>query len=133
MAIPSRWRTPMAMPASVAIFAVLAITMLVLQPKVRQRLVALWHLRVAPASAMTPHLATIQYNEMLRILERQGIRKGQAQTPWEFATSLKEANLAAPVQELTAMYHAARFGGEAPDLRNASSVITRIQSFLRSQ
>ena len=69
---------------------------------------------------MTPHLATLQYNEMLRLLARRGIRKAPGQTPLEFATSLPDGNLAAPVHELTGMYQAARFGGQTADARQAS-------------
>jgi hypothetical protein len=124
-------------PAALAILFALCIAVLFLQPKIRQRLVTLWHLRISPTSAMTPHLATIQYNEMLRLLARRGIRKKPAQTPLEFATSLPDGNLATPVRELTTMYHAARFGGQVSDPRRASSLLTiiqtRIQSFIRGR
>jgi hypothetical protein len=81
---------------------------------------------------MTPHLATLQYNEMLRLLARSGIRKSPGQTPIEFATSLPDGNLATPVHELTTMYQAARFGGLPTDPRVASSLLDRIQTFLRA-
>ena len=68
---------------------------------------------------------------MLRLLARHGMRKAPGQTPLEFATAVPDGNLAAPVHELTAMYHAARFGGQAPDPRRASSLLDRIQSFVR--
>jgi hypothetical protein len=123
-------RTAAALPAGLAILAVLCISALLLQPKVRQRLVAVWRLRIAPSAAMTPHLATLQYNEMLRLLARRGIRKAPGQTPLEFATSVPDGNLAALVRELTAMYHAARFGGQAPDPRRASSLLDLIRSFV---
>ena len=125
--------TPAAIPGAVATFALLAAFILSLQPNVRKRIVELWHLRVASAGAMTPHLATIQYNEMLRLLARRGIRKAPAQTPVEFAASLPNSNLAVPVLELTTMYQASRFGGQTPDARMASSILDQIQSFLRSQ
>ena len=125
------------LPAMFVIVAALCITALLLQPKVRQRLMTLWHLRVSTSAAMTPHLATIQYNEMLRLLSRRGIRKAPGQTPLEFAASLPDGNLSEPVHELTAMYHAARFGGQASDPRQASSLLTliqtRIQSFVRGR
>jgi len=124
--------TPATVPATIGIIALLAAAILFLQPRVRRRLVTLWHLRVAPASQMTPHLATIQYNEMLRLLARRGIRKGPCQTPVEFATSLPDTNLAAPVQELTTIYQASRFGGQTADARRASSILILIQTSLRS-
>jgi protein-glutamine gamma-glutamyltransferase len=118
------------LPAMLAMLAALCISVLLLQPKIRRRLMTLWHLRVSSTAAMTPHLATLQYNEMLRLLARRGIRKEAGQTPLEFATSLPNGNLAAPVRELTTMYHAARFGGQASDPRRATSLLTRIQSFV---
>ena len=125
------------LPTSFAIISALCIFVVLLQPKVRQRLMTLWHLRVSTSSAMTPHLATIQYNEMLRLLSRRGIRKAPGQTPLEFATSLPDGNLAEPVHELTAMYHLARFGGLASDPRRAASLLTviqtHVQSFLRGR
>jgi Domain of unknown function (DUF4129) len=105
---------------------------LLLQPGIRKRLVTLWHLRISTATAMTPHLATIQYNEMLRLLAGRGIRKWPSQTPVEFAASLKDRNLAAPVQELTSLYQASRFGGQTPDPRRATSILTLIQTSLRT-
>ena len=120
------------LPTSFAIISSLCIFVVLLQPKVRQRLMALWHLRVATAGAMTPHLATIQYNEMLRLLSRRGIRKAPGQTPLEFASSLPDGNLAAPVQELTTMYHEARFGGQSSDPRKATSLLTLIQTHVQA-
>jgi hypothetical protein len=124
--------TPAVVPGTIGMVALLAAIILFLQPRVRQRLVALWHLRVAPSAEMTPHLATIQYSEMLRLLAGRGIRKWPSQTPGEFAASLEDRNLAAPVHELTTIYQASRFGGQTADARRASSVLGRIQSFLRS-
>jgi protein-glutamine gamma-glutamyltransferase len=120
------------LPTSFAIISALCIFVVLLQPKIRERLMTLWHLRVATASAMTPHLATIQYNEMLRLLSRRGIRKSPGQTPLEFASSLPDGNLAEPVHELTTMYHEARFGGQASDPRRATSLLTAIQTHVQS-
>jgi transglutaminase-like putative cysteine protease len=133
-----RWQTrishdPATPPAAFAILAAAAFLVLFLQPTVRRRLLSVWHLKIAPASAMTPHLATMQYNEMLRLLAQQGIRKSPAQTPFEFATSLPDSNLATPVWELTDMYQAARFGGLTSDPRRASSLLRNIQAFFRSR
>ena len=80
---------------------------------------------------MTPHLATLQYLEMLRVLARGGIRKTDAQTPMEFAATLPDGTLAAPVFELTSIYQAARYGGKPADPQLASSLIDRIHTFLR--
>jgi Domain of unknown function (DUF4129) len=82
---------------------------------------------------MTPHLATMQYLEMLHVLGRFGFRKTPGQTPMEFATSLPDGNLAAPVFELTSIYQAARYGGKPADPQRATSLIAALNQFLRSR
>ena len=115
------------------IFGVLVAAVLVLRPEVRRKLTLVWRTRVLPARKMTPHLATLQYLEMLRVLAQGGIRKTDAQTPMEFAASLPDGSLAAPVFELTTIYQAARYGGKPADPQHASSLIDRIHTFLRSR
>jgi hypothetical protein len=115
------------------IFGALVATVLILRPEIRQRLTLLWRMRVVPARQMTPHLATLQYLEMLRVLARDGIRKTEAQTPMEFAASFPDGNLAAPVIEMTSIYQAARYGAKPADPQRASSLIDRIKNFLRSR
>jgi hypothetical protein len=51
----------------------------------------------------------------------------------EFATSLPDGNLAAPVFELTAIYQAARYGGKTADPQRATSLIASLSQFLRSR
>jgi len=115
------------------IFGALAVAVLILRPEVRRRLTILWRTKVLPAREMTPHLATLQYLEMLRVLARGGISKSDAQTPMEFASSLPDGMLATPVLELTSLYQAARYGAKAADPQRASSLIDRIHTFLRSR
>ena len=93
----------------------------------------LWRMRILPAREMTPHLASLQYGEMLRVLAGSGIHKAPAQTPMEFAATLPDGNLAAPVFELTSIYQAARYGGKPADPQHASSLIDRIRAFLRKR
>jgi len=115
------------------IFGIFVFAVLILRPEVRRRLALVWRTRVLPARKMTPHLATLQYLEMLRVLARGGIRKTPAQTPMEFAASLPDGSLAAPVFELTSIYQAARYGGKPADPQHASSLIERIHAFLRKK
>ena len=114
-------------------FGIFVVAVLILRPEVRRRLTLVWRTRVLPAREMTPHLATLQYLEMLRVLGRGGILKSDAQTPMEFAASLPDGTLAAPVLELTSLYQAARYGGKPADPQRASSLIDRIHTFLRSR
>jgi protein-glutamine gamma-glutamyltransferase len=116
-----------------AILLALLTCIVVARRDVRQRLLALWHLRISHTQVMTPHLATLQYSEMLRLLARRGIRKTPGQTPMEFVASLPKGNLAEPVFELTSMYQAARFGAKSSDPRRASSLLSHIQLCLQAR
>jgi len=126
-------RSPLGRTSIFVVFGIFVCSVVILRPEVRRRLAVLWRMRVLPTHEMTPHLATMQYGEMLRVLERNGIRKAPAQTPMEFAASLPDGNLAEPVFELTSIYQAARYGGKPSDPQQASTLITRIQTFLRKQ
>jgi hypothetical protein len=117
----------------VVIFGVFVFAVIVLRPEVRRRLAVLWRMRVLPGREMTPHLASLHYGEMLHVLAGGGIHKAPAQTPMEFAASLPDGNLAAPVLELTSLYQAARYGGKPADPQRASSLIDRIRAFLRKR
>lgn len=119
--------------AVIGFLGVFVFVVIILRPEVRRRFTLLWRTRVMPARQMTPHLATLQYLEMLRVLAQGGIRKTEAQTPMEFAASLPNGSLAAPVAELTSLYQAARYGGKPADPQRASSLIHRIREFLRKR
>lgn len=116
-----------------AMFGILAMGVLILRPEIRQRFTIVWRTKIRPSREMTPHLATLQYLEMLRVLGRFGFSKSAAQTPMEFATSLPDGNLATPVVEMTSLYQAARYGAKPTDPQQATSLIDRIQTFLRSR
>ena len=126
-------RSPSGQTGFFLVFGGFVAAVLILRPEVRRRLSLLWRTRVLPAREMTPHLATLQYLEMLRVLAGGGIRKTDAQTPMEFASSLPDGSLAAPVFELTSIYQAARYGGKPADPQRASSLIHRIHEFLRKK
>ena len=117
----------------IVFFGLFVAGVIILRPEVRRRLTVMWRTRVMPAREMTPHLATLQYLEMLHVLGRSGIRKLPGQTPMEFAASLPNAALAAPVFELTSIYQDARYGGKPADPQQATSLISRIQEFLRKK
>ena len=126
-------RTPSGRTGVFVSFWAFVAAVLILRPEVRRRLALLWRTRVLPAREMTPHLATLQYLEMLRVLARGGIHKTDAQTPMEFAASLPDGSLAAPVFELTTIYQAARYGGKPADPQHASSLIQHVHAFLRKK
>ena len=125
-------RSPADRTAILFLFGIFVVGVLILRPEVRRRLRVVWRTKILPARIMTSHLATLQYMEMLHVLARGGIHKTAAQTPMEFAASLPDGTLAAPVIELTSIYQAARYGGKPADPKHASSLIERIRTFLRS-
>jgi transglutaminase-like putative cysteine protease len=90
-----------------------------------------WQLHAGVRGSATAHLATLYYSQMLRVLERRGMKKSDAQTPSEFAASLGLGEIAAPVSELTTLYQAARFGGATADRRQLKELLERIQSTRR--
>jgi len=90
-----------------------------------------WRLRVGPGATAPAALAALEYRQMLRILERRGWRKAPAQTPLEFAASISQSGLAAPVTELTHLYQSARFGAHPADSETMSTLLTSIEAFLR--
>jgi protein-glutamine gamma-glutamyltransferase len=126
-------RTAHPLPKGLAIFGALVAMILLLHPKTRGRLVTLWRLRVSRPASLTPHLASLQYHEMLRLLARRGLRKAAGQTPLEFAASVADVNLALPVQELTSIYHEVRFGGRNSDLQRTSPLLEQIQSLIHKR
>jgi hypothetical protein len=83
-------RSPAGRTEVFLVFAIFVIGVIILRPEVRRRLLMMWRTRVLPARVLTPHLATLHYLEMLRVLAQGGMRKTEAQTPMEFAASLPD-------------------------------------------
>ncbi len=117
--------TPLAAALLVALAALIALG------TARKRLRTAWQLRKRHGQ-LSPHIATLHYQEMLQLLERRGLRKSAAQTPLEFATSIGPAEIAAPVAQLTSLYQSARFGNQSAQLEQISPLLRSIREALRS-
>lgn len=87
-----------------------------------------WKLRARREGQLPSDLAAFEYRQMLRLLERRGWRKSPAQTPLEFAASIRAPEFAGPVAELTQLYQSARFGAAPADARRVSSLLAAIKS-----
>jgi protein-glutamine gamma-glutamyltransferase len=87
-----------------------------------------WKLRARRNGLLPPALAAFEYRQMLRLLERRGWRKSPAQTPSEFAASIRVPEFAGPVRELTDLYQSARFGAVSVDARRVSSLLAALKS-----
>ena len=95
-------------------------------------LMARWSLRARASGNVTASLATLEYREMLRLLERRGWRKSPSQTALEFAAAIPAAEIAAPVAQLTALYQSARFGDRPAPAQQMSALLSAIREFTRA-
>ncbi|HEV2304541.1 MAG TPA: DUF3488 and transglutaminase-like domain-containing protein [Candidatus Acidoferrales bacterium] len=86
-----------------------------------------WSLRAHREGKLPPDLAAFEYRQMLRLLERCGWRKSAAQTPLEFAASIRVPEFAGPVAEITEMYQSARFGSHPADARRVISLLAMLK------
>jgi transglutaminase-like putative cysteine protease len=94
-------------------------------------LMARWSLRARSTGNVTASLATLEYREMLRLLEKRGWKKSPSQTALEFAAEIPAAEIAAPVAQLTALYQSARFGDQPAPAQQMSALLSAIREFTR--
>ncbi len=92
-----------------------------------------WSLRAHREGQLPPDLAAFEYRQMLRLLERRGWRKSAAQTPLEFAASIRVPEFAGPVAEITEMYQSARFGSHPADARRVISLLTVLKQLRQTR
>ena len=81
---------------------------------------------------VTASLATLEYREMLRMLEKRGWKKSPAQTAQEFAATIPASEITGPVAQLTQLYESARFGNHAPPAQQMSGLLRAIREILRA-
>jgi transglutaminase-like putative cysteine protease len=92
-----------------------------------------WSIRARQRGHATASLATLEYREMLRLLERRGWKKSPSQTPLEFAAAIPSTEIAAPVAHLTELYQSARFGDHAVRMDEMSRLVRSIRDSLRQR
>jgi protein-glutamine gamma-glutamyltransferase len=92
-----------------------------------------WSLRARRRGNLTAGLAALEYQEMLRLLEKRGWRKSPSETALEFVSAIPGGELAVPVAQLTELYQAARFGNHPAPIEQMSSLLGFIRDLLRSQ
>jgi transglutaminase-like putative cysteine protease len=95
-------------------------------------MMARWSLRARRSGNVTASLATLEYREMLRMLERRGWKKSPSQTAQEFAAAIPASDVAVPVAQLTQLYESARFGDHAAPAQEMSSLLRSIREILRT-
>jgi transglutaminase-like putative cysteine protease len=117
--------TPFAIAAIAAALALLAGG-----KPLRKRLATWWILRSPATGVLSAERASEHYSEMLRLLERRGLCKAEGTTALEFATSIPQMELAAPVGRLTDLYQSARFGDAAVEPRRSVELLREIRQKL---
>jgi protein-glutamine gamma-glutamyltransferase len=95
-------------------------------------ILARWSLRARNRGNVTASLATLEYREMLRLLEKRGWKKSASQTAQEFAAAIASADVAAPVAQLTQLYQSARFGDHPAPVAQMSSLLSAIREVIRA-
>jgi transglutaminase-like putative cysteine protease len=95
-------------------------------------LIARWRVRARRGGNLTASLASLEYREMLRLLEKRGWKKAPSQTALEFASAIPAADIAAPVAQLTALYQSARFGDHPTPVAQMSALLRAIRESVRT-
>ncbi|MCL5287656.1 MAG: DUF3488 and transglutaminase-like domain-containing protein [Acidobacteria bacterium] len=107
---------------------VMALVAFVRGRALREYLVLEWGIHFGAREAVSPRLATLLYQQMLRVLARRGWKKAPGQTAQEFAAGVQRAKVAGPVGELTSLYQAARFGAAATDAATMTELLAEIKA-----
>jgi protein-glutamine gamma-glutamyltransferase len=117
-----------------ALLVFLVILLFVLRGQTMIRFaLARWSLRARRGGNLTAGLAALEYNEMLRLLEKRGWKKSPSQTPLEFAAAIPAADLSVPISQLTELYQSARFGNHPAPIEQMSTLLRSIRNSLRSR
>ena len=91
---------------------------------------ARWSLRARRGGNLTASLASLEYREMLRLLEKHGWKKAESQTALEFAAAIPAADFRS-VAQLTELYQSARFGDHPAPIEQMSSLLRSIRDTMR--
>jgi protein-glutamine gamma-glutamyltransferase len=94
-------------------------------------IVARWSLRARNSGNVTASLATLEYREMLRLLEKRGWKKSPSQTAQEFVAAIPAAEFVSLAARLTELYEAARFGNTAPPVAQMSALLSTLRESIR--
>jgi hypothetical protein len=89
-------------------------------------------MRARSGGSLSASLASLEYREMLRLLEKRGWKKAASQTPLEYVAAIPSPDLSAPIAQLTEIYQSARFGHHPARAEQMSSLLRAIRDAVRS-
>lgn len=92
-----------------------------------------WRVRTSSDPQPDTLLASLLYDDLLRLLARRGFRRGASQTPLEFAAAVDATGVSLGVDEFTQLYAQARFGGAPCDASRLRLLLKQIQWALRER
>jgi hypothetical protein len=92
-----------------------------------------WRVRAPGGARRDPQLASLLYQEFLRVLSRRGWKRSEAQTPYEFAAAIAAPGIAPAVSEFTHIYARARYGGVPCDALRLRALLAEIRAALRAR
>ena len=92
-----------------------------------------WRVRAPGGARRDPQLASLLYQEFLRVLSRRGWKRSEAQTPYEFAAAIAAPGIAPAVSEFTQIYARARYGGVPCDALRLRALLAEIRAALRAR
>lgn len=78
-------------------------------------------------ASLSPHEATLTYQQLLRALQKKGFRRRPSQTPREFALSFLGTRMGPGVQEFTRLYNTLRFGHTRVSLARLKQILEDIR------
>lgn len=90
-----------------------------------------WTLHAPESPRANPVLASRLYAELLRLLERHGLARREAETPLEFAANVRAPGLARAVREFTDIYAGARFGNVPCDMVRLRHLLEQVRTVPR--
>jgi protein-glutamine gamma-glutamyltransferase len=88
-------------------------------------------LRTRRGGNLSASLASLEYREMLRLLEKRGWKKTPSQTALEFAAGIPAPELAGTVAQFTELYQSARFGDHPAPVNQMSELLRSIRNSMR--
>jgi hypothetical protein len=93
----------------------------------RPRLVLAYRARRLATGAGSADDCSFLYQRVMRVLHRRGFRKEKWQTAEEFLAAIETPEISRPLNEITAVYNAARFGRDSAAERRLPGLVQALE------
>ena len=92
-----------------------------------------WGVRAPGGPRHDAQLASLLYQEFLRVVSRRGWKRRESETPYEFAAAIAAPGIAPVVSEFTRLYARTRYGGAPCDAPRLRALLAEIRVALRGK